>query len=160
MPALLDKFRSRVYSTLRSDLGDRFLPVRLARGAARYANDVVGRPFAPPSELKERREFERKTAERAEEKRAAAKTQAPVVVFHIDQHPRELHKIQQMLDGAEIAYDVRDISEDEASVSAVKLEMKGFGFPVVFIAGDCIGNAQELANLGKNGELKNLAFRA
>jgi hypothetical protein len=34
------------------------LPVRLTKGAALYANDVVGRPLAPASELDERCELE------------------------------------------------------------------------------------------------------
>lgn len=158
MPALLDKFRSRVYGTLRSEVGNGLLPVRLIRGAAQYANDVAGRPFAPQSELDERRELETRMDNEREAKAERAAQQAPIVVFHIDRHPRELAKIKQMLDGSELRYDVRDISEDEASVSAVKLEMKSFGFPVVFIAGECVGNAQELANLEKTGELRTLAF--
>lgn len=154
--ATLDEIRSVVYGTLRSKAGNGLLPVRLVRGAALYANDVVGRPFAPAQEIAERREFEaRRDQDRAAK---AARVQAPIVVFHIDRHPRELLKVKQMLDGADLRYDVRDISEDEASVSAVKLEMKSFGFPAVFIAGDCVGNAQQLANLEQTGKLETLAF--
>ena len=67
MPALFDKFRSRVYKTLRSETGNGLLPVRLAKGAALYANDVVGRPLAPASELDERRELDQKIAEQKRE---------------------------------------------------------------------------------------------
>ena len=95
--ALLDRVRSRVYASLRSDLGNRLLPVRLVRGAALYANDVVGRPFAPATEIEERRAFDDRIQSDRDAKQQRDAEQAPIVVFHIDRHPPELAKIRQIL---------------------------------------------------------------
>lgn len=159
---MLDSLRTRLYGALAGDAGNKLLPLRLAKGALLYANDVVGRPLAPADELSERRAFEEEmAARRAAEAEAAAPAeaaQAPVVVFHVDRHPRELRKIVEMLEAESIEVTVRDVSDDEAARSAAKMDSKDAPFPMLFIAGDFIGGAEALTNLVESGELRRLVF--
>lgn len=153
---MLESLRTRLYGALSSTAGDRLLPVRLAKRAALYANDVVGRPLAPAGELEERRELERRSVER--ERAAAARVQAPIVIFHIDRHPREVAKLRELLRGAGLEFDERNVADDEAALSAAKMDSNFSRFPMLFIAGDYIGGVEALANLINRGELEALVF--
>jgi glutaredoxin-related protein len=165
---MLEGIRTRLYGALASRAGNKLLPVRLAKGALLYANDVVGRPLAPATELEERRAFEAEIAARragdaaaaAAAAEAAAAEQAPVVVFHNDRSPRELAKIVELLEAEEIEVTVRDVSGDEAAESAAKMDSGGARFPMVFIAGDFVGGAEALTNMVRSGELRTRVFGA
>jgi glutaredoxin len=146
--------RSSLYGALTSKVGDRLLPVRLARQALRYANDVVGRPLATREELLERVELER--TRRAAP--AAPREPAPVVVFHRDKHRAEVAKIKIVLDDRNIPYQLRNLEGDEPAMEAVVREANGFRLPVVFIAGTPVGKAEELTNLDQRGELVKRVF--
>jgi hypothetical protein len=160
---MLDQLRHKAYGVLASSRGDRIPPVKWARSALRYANDVVGRPLAPREELEERRAFEeRRATERAAESGQngvrTAREPAPVVVFHTDKQPRELARLEEHLTGAGVTYKVRDISDDEAAIAATRRDSGGHGFPVAFVAGDPIGGPQEVAALARSGKLTELVF--
>jgi glutaredoxin-related protein len=163
---MLEGIRTRLYGALAGRAGNKLLPVRLAKGALLYANDVVGRPLAPATELEERRAFEaelsaRRAGEAAAEAAAAAVAeQAPVVVFHNDRSPRELAKILELLEAEGIEVSVRDVSDDEAAESAAKMDSGGARFPMVFIAGDFVGGAEALTNMVRSGELRDRVFGA
>jgi len=152
---MLQSIRAKVYGALTNKRGNGFAPVRLAKGAALFANDVVGRPLATAEEFAERDAFEVKRAAAAEKKAAS---QAPIVVFHIDRLPNELKKITDMLDGEDLKYVVRGVADDEAAISAAKMDSDGARFPMIFVAGDFIGGAQALTNLIQNHKLKPIAF--
>jgi hypothetical protein len=162
---MLEKIRSTIYVALRSPVGNKLLPIRLAKGAALYVNDVVGRPLAPGEEFAERREFERSQGERASKAETAAGPastargeQAPIVIYHRDKYTGEVARLKQILDGEELAYSVENIEGDEAAISATLRDANGFKLPIVFIAGVAVGGRAQLANLIQSGELARLAF--
>lgn len=155
---MLESLRTRLYGVLASETGNGFLPVRLAKGAALYANDVVGRPLAPASELDERRELERQIAENKREQAEASREQAPIVIFHIDRHPREVAKLRELLRGEGLSFDERSVADDEAAQSAAKMDSGFAKFPMLFIAGDYIGGVEALSNLINRGELEALVY--
>jgi hypothetical protein len=162
---MLERIRSTIYVALRSPVGNGLLPVRLAKGAALYVNDVVGRPLAPSEEFAERREFERSQAERAGKADVASRPapskngeQAPIVIYHRDKHTGEVARIKQILDGEELAYSVENIEGDEAAISATLRDAKGFKLPIVFVAGEAVGGRTQLANMIQSGALARLAF--
>ena len=166
---VIDSLRSRTYGVLSSELGNGLAPVRWAKSAALYCNDVVGRPLADLGELDERVEAERQIREAKAAKAAAVASEAaaqqkkqseaaPVVLFHNERHPREVNKIKLMLEGSGIPYQARDLSGDEASIEAVDRDSGGRELPLVFIAGDLVGGAQELGTLELNGKLQTMVF--
>lgn len=160
---LLRRLRTSAYGALTSPTGNRLLPFRVAKSALLYANDVVGRPLASEDELCERDDFAWQLARRRQggadlSGQGTAREAAPVVVFHLDKHKSELQKITQILDDREIPYQVRNIEGDPAAITAVKRDGKGFGLPVVFIAGAAVGRAEQLVNLDRRGELAALVF--
>ena len=55
-------------------------------------------------------------------------------------------------------YTVTDISEDAAAQYAVRRDSKGKRLPVVFVAGDCLGNREDLVNAASSGELAKKVF--
>jgi glutaredoxin len=152
----LDALRSKAFTVI-----DR-APGKLG-DLARKANDLFGRPLADARELEDRRAF-------AAHKGATVVTSsqtvvpaphaevAPVIVFHMDKSRREAQRLTEMLDAEKVPYKVSDIQEDPAAQAAVRRDSKGFGLPVVFIAGEPIGGRMELASLIKRGELKKKVF--
>lgn len=160
---MLERLRSGLYGALRSPAGNKLLPLRLAKGAVLYVNDVVGRPLASGEEFAERRAFEQRQATRARGKdvpsaASTAAEQAPIVVYHRDKHRAEVAKIQTLLDGEKLTYTVRNIEGDEAAIAATVRDGKGHKLPLVFIAGSAVGGRSQLATLIQNGELARLAF--
>lgn len=157
---MLDSIRTRLYGVLASKTGNGFLPVRLAKGAALYANDVVGRPLAPASELEERRDFEKAIADKkaAASAEARRREQAPIVIFHVDRHPREVAKLGELLRGEGLEFEERNVADDEAALSAAKMDSGSAKFPMLFIAGDYIGGVEALSNLINRKELDALVF--
>ena len=160
---LLRRLRTSAYGALTSPAGSRLLPLRVAKNALLYANDVVGRPLAGEDELCERDDFASQAAMKRQGKaepagHGTAREAAPVVVFHLDKHKSELQKITQILDDREIPYQVRNLEGDPAGITATKRDGKGYGLPVVFIAGVAVGRAEQLVNLDRSGELAVLVF--
>jgi hypothetical protein len=156
---MLERLRSGLYSALSSPAGNRVLPIRLARSAALYVNDVVGRPLATGDELSERREFEqRKASGAAAPAEPKPVDQAPIIVFHREKHRVEVGKIQLLLDGEKLSYQVQNIEGDEAAIAATLRDGKGYKLPIVFIAGQAVGGRSQLATMIQNGELTRLAF--
>jgi len=150
---MLDRLRSRLYGALASKAGNRLLPIKLAKGAVLFANDVIGRPLAPGSELDERREFEEANSARKADEAAEAREQAPIVIFHIDRHPREVAKLRELLRGEGLEFAERNVADDEAALSAAKMDSGFAKFPMLFIAGDYIGGVEAVSNLVANDEL-------
>jgi len=143
----LDSVRDRAYGFLG------------ARG--KKLNDALGRPLAPKEELADRRAFEAGYAAptastgaspgASPAKRGEA---APVIVYHLDKQRRDLPRFTQVLDAAEIPYQVVNLEGDEATLAAVRRDAGGRKLPLVFIAGDCIGGREEMTAMDRSGELK------
>ncbi len=152
---MLHNLRAKVYGVLTGERLNGFAPFRMAKSAVLLANDVVGRPLASEEEFAERVAFEVSRASAAKEK---ALSQAPIVVFHIDRMPIEMKKITDMLDGEKLNYVVRPIADDEAAISAAKMDSDNARFPMLFIAGDFIGGVEALTNLIGQQKLKRLVY--
>lgn len=172
----LDDLRAKAYEMLRTKAGEKFLPVRLARGVLVFVNDMAGRPLAPKDELDERRDYERRrvekiaahatrmaaerAAEAAEDKAAAAakRQAAPVVVYVDDNSTRELKRISDVLRGRDIPFTQADVQSDDATRSWVYTTAKVNELPLVFVAGQPIGGFNELVQADATGELVKLVF--
>ena len=155
----IDRARAKAHSTIDK------LPGKLG-DAARRANEALGRPLADEHELADRRAFEAKTGpdtapaapKPAPSSAAAAKEQAPVIVYYMEKQKRDVGKLTDILDANGIKYTATNIQEDPAAQYAVKRDSKGVRLPVVFVAGDCIGGRSELVNAASSGELKKKVF--
>jgi glutaredoxin len=171
---MLDEFRAKAYSALRSRTGNQFLPVRVTRGLLTFVNDMMGRPLAPPDEIAERRTYETtrrqkldevttaKAAEVAKAKAGAAAAQrreaAPVVVYVDDKSMRDMKRIKSVFQGREIPFTELSVEHDESTRSWVQTTAKIQEMPVVFVAGQPVGGYDALVQLDANGELTKLVF--
>jgi hypothetical protein len=132
---------------------------KLLGARAKKLNDALGRPLAPKDELADRRAFEAgyevpKPGTGTGTGTGTGKLAAPVIVYHLDKHRRDIPRFTQVLDGAEIPYKVMNLEGDEATIAAVRRDSGGRKLPLVFIAGDCVGGREELNAMDRSGELK------
>jgi glutaredoxin len=132
---------------------------------ARRANEALGRPLASAEELADREAFGKGYTEAVPPVATAAPSRAPsgaapVIVYHLDKHRRDIPRFTQVLDGAEIPYRVMNLEGDPATQSAVRRDSGGRKLPLVFIAGECVGGREELNALDKSGELKKKVWPA
>lgn len=122
---------------------------------ARRANEALGRPLASEAELADRDAFAKGYAGAAAAAPATAKREAaPVIVYHLDKHKRDIPRLTQVLDGSEIPYRVMNLEGDPATQAAVRRDSGGKKLPLVFVAGECVGGREELNALDRSGELK------
>lgn len=119
----------------------------------RSANDALGRPLADEAELADRRAFAvGYTAPKSTSDAGKASGAAPVVVFTLDDKRRgDVPKIVQILEDAEIPFELRALDDDPAALAAVRRDSGGKKPPLVFIAGESVGGRAELINLGRDG---------
>ena len=119
----------------------------------RSANDALGRPLADEAELADRRAFAvGYAAPSAASSSTKASGPAPVVVFTLDDKRRgDVPKIVQILEDAEIPFELRALDGDPAALAAVRRDSGGKKPPLVFIAGESVGGRVELVNLGRDG---------
>jgi hypothetical protein len=174
----LDEMRAKAYEMLRSSTGNKFLPVRLGRGVLTFMNDMAGRPLAPVEELEERRDYETRRVTKAKEAAAtrekeahaakngangAAKKReaAPVCVYVDGRSPqREVKRITDVLRGRDIPFTQLDVEGDESTKSWVTTTAKSHELPLVFVAGQPIGDFHALVQADAAGELTRLVFGA
>jgi glutaredoxin len=90
----------------------------------------------------------------------AAPLQAPVVVYFDGKDHRTKKKIEDLLRGRDIKFNVLDVANDEAERSWVVTAAKSEEFPIVVIAGTPVGGFHELTQLDVQGELKRRVFSA
>lgn len=127
---------------------------------ARRVNEGLGRPLAPEAELVDRRAFAAGTVGPSTDARPAAREAAPVVVYHLDKHRRDLGRFTEVLDASDIPYRVISLEGDAATTEAVRRDAGGRKLPLVFIAGDCVGGREELNAMDRSGELKRRVWGA
>jgi glutaredoxin len=154
----LDDLRARAFGMIER------APGKLG-AVARKANEALGRPLASAEELADRREFEAGYAVREPGKGRGTGTgtgaeAAPVIVYHLDKHRRDIPRLTQVLDGADIPYRVMNLEGDPATQAAVRRDSGGRKLPLVFIAGECVGAREELNALERSGELKKKVWGA
>jgi len=150
---LLDKLRVAVHGLLSNTSGDRWKPVRVVREALATANDLVGRPFCAADELAARRGDEGRTSGAS-----ARREPAPVMVYFDGKDHRTRKKIEELLRGREIRFQVLDITDDESTRSWAMTQAKQAEFPLVFVAGEAIGGLHELTQADVNGVLTQKVF--
>ncbi len=173
----LDDIRAKAYRVLRSTAGNKLLPVRLTRGVLSFVNDMAGRPFAPREEIEERRAYEQRRAAKiaetkaAQEKERAAmhatngaakKREAAPVCVYVDgvNSRRDLKRITDVLRGRDIPFTQLDVEGDESTRSWVTTTAKTHEFPVVFVAGQPIGDFHALVQADAAGDLVKLVYGA
>jgi len=128
--------------------------------AARKANEALGRPLASAEELADRDAFEKGYSEAQKSPTPTptptptAQNAAPVIVYHLDKHKRDIPRLTQVLDGADIPYRIMNLEGDPATQAAVRRDANGRKLPLVFVAGECVGGREELNALDKSGELR------
>jgi glutaredoxin len=149
-----DRVRVLVNAALSSTNADHVRPLKLLREVLGTANDLVGRPFCSQAELDERRGITRAAA--AAHKREAA----PVMLYFDGKDHRTRKKIEELLTGRDVPFQVLDVTDDEATRSWAVTQAKQTEFPLVFIAGEAIGGLHELTQLDVNGGLKKRVFGA
>jgi glutaredoxin len=150
---LLDNIRAWVGDALSSKVGDQYKPVRVVREALATANDLVGRPFRTTSELAARRHSNGNGNGHSAKREAA-----PVMVYFDGKDHRTRKKIEELLKGREIRYQVLDVTDDESTRSWAITAAKQTEFPLVFVAGEAIGGLHELTQADVNGVLTQKVF--
>lgn len=122
---------------------------------ARRVNEELGRPLAPADELEDRRAFASgTTSARPTATTSGQREAAPVIVYHLDKHRRDLGRLTQVLDAGDIPYRLMNLEGDPATTEAVRRDAGGRKLPLVFIAGECVGAREELNALDRSGALK------
>jgi hypothetical protein len=146
-----NRVRSKVFELLNSEVGNGIKPVRMAREFLSTANDLAGRPFRPQSEL-------RSSAPAASNAAAPKAEVAPVVMYFDGKDHRTKKKMEELLRGRDIPFQLLDVSDDEATRSWALTQAKLAEFPLVFVAGESIGGLHELTQADVNGTLKKRVF--
>jgi glutaredoxin len=153
--ATTDKLRVLLHDVLASEKGNELRPVRVLREVLGTANDLVGRPLCSEAELAERR-----VTTAAPPVAPARREAAPVMVYFDGKDHRTKKKMEELLTGRDVPFQVLDVTDDEATRSWALQTAKQLEFPLVFIAGEPVGGLHELTQLDVNGELKRRVFGA
>jgi glutaredoxin-related protein len=153
---LLDRVRARAHALVER------APDRV-RDLAHKANEALGRPLADEGELADRKAFAARggaAVTTAPAPAAAKADHAPVIIYFVDrkEQSREVKKLTDILDANGVVYKVTDITEDPAAQYAVRRDSHGKRLPVVFVAGECLGNREDLVNAASSGDLKKKVF--
>jgi len=155
---VLRRSRSLAYSALASDAGNFIPPVRYARKAAGFVNDLLGRPLASEAEL-DRRSSEVDRLESVADKArsgqvaTAPKEAAPVMLYVTDQFMRERKRLEDILKGRGIPYQVLDVTDDESTRSWALTKAQATEFPLLFVAGESLGGFEQVLSLDAAGGL-------
>jgi glutaredoxin len=163
LSGLLDGSRVLVGEALASPRGDGWRALRVARELLATANDLAGRPFVTAAELAERRaEAVPGAGARAPSSSgpAPAATPAPVMLYFDGKDHRTKKKMEEVLRGRDIPFQVLDVTDDESTRAWALKAANQAEFPLLFIAGAPVGGLHELTQLDVNGELARRVFGA
>ena len=145
---LTSKLRVFVHRQL-EETGNEGPLARRVREVANTVNDLLGKPIHGNDET-------------ATVVTAAAPApvplQAPVVVYFDGKDHRTKTKIEELLRGHGIVFQIQDVTNDEAERSWIITAAKQEEFPIVVIAGTPVGGFQQLTQLDVQGDLKRLVF--
>ena len=126
--------------------------VRRLRDLASTVNDLLGQPIRAtdqsPAPLRSV----------SASPSAVAPTQAPVLVYFDGKDHRTRTKVEELLKARDIAFQVLDVSTDEAERSFITTAAKTEEFPIVVVAGAPVGGLAELMQIDVTGELKRRVF--
>lgn len=131
--------------------------VRHLRNLASIANELLGRPLRPAVEAVP---VAAPTPAPPAPPRVRGKTpvarRAPVLVYFDGKDHRTLARVEELLKARGFAYQVLDVSADEAELSWVTTTAKSTELPLVFIAGAPVGGFDALLRADVSGELARL----
>jgi glutaredoxin len=138
------------------------------RNLASIANELLGRPLRPAHEAPGEAPGDASGAPAAGAAKSAAAAAAPtpvrapvtrgapVLVYFDGKDHRTLARVEELLRGRGYAYQVLDVSADEAEHSWVTTTAKTSELPLVFIAGAPVGGFDALLQADVSGELARL----
>ena len=159
----LKQASAMLHSILQSERGNSVPPVRWTKQAVAFVNDLAGRPIRSAEDIA-RQEAELRELEAARVKAAtgtvvkARKEAAPVIVYVTDQDPRTRKKVEEVLKGRDIPYVVNDVTDDESTRSWALTQSKKTEFPLIFVAGESVGDVHDLVQLDVSGGLVKRVF--
>jgi glutaredoxin-related protein len=159
--SLLDSLKHGVHTALTTGRGDSLLPLRVSKDLGRRLNVAFGKPIASREELASRKAARDELA-RLRAAGGSAKIEkeaAPVFVYFMkNKNVDALAKIERTLSEANVRFEKRDVSGDEAMISFITREAKcdDDDLPVVFVATKVIGGAERVVESVASGELAKL----
>jgi glutaredoxin-related protein len=125
------------------------------RNLASIANELLGRPLRPVDEAPLSPAVPEPPAPVVAARTPAAR-QAPVLVYFDGKDHRTLARVEDLLRGRGHAYQVLDVSADEAERSWATTVAKTSEFPLVFVAAAPVGGWDALLQADVSGELGRL----
>ena len=140
---------------------------RHLRNLAAIANELLGRPLRPLDEAAtatvgapQAAAASSAAASRPTASRSPATRRAPVLVYFDGKDHRTLARVEDLLRGRGLAYQVLDVSADEAERSWATTTAKSPELPLVFVAGAPVGGWDALLAADVSGELLRLVAAA
>jgi glutaredoxin-related protein len=155
---LTDKLRALGHQALESTISKDRSKLRHLRNLASIANEMLGRPLCSAEELAARRAPSQSSQPAAAAPRPTVAVQAPVLVYFDGKDHRSKTKVEELLRGRNITFQVLDVTDDEAERSWVTTAAKMSEFPIVVVAGTPIGGLAELTQMNLDGELTRRVF--
>ena len=150
LQGLTDKLRVIVHRGLQ-ETGNEGPVLKRVREVANTVNDLLGKPIHGAESAGE-------TSAPVAAPAPAAPLQAPVVLYFDGKDHRTKKKIEDLLRGRDIKFNVLDVGNDEAERSWVVTAAKSEEFPIVVIAGTPVGGFEQLTQLDVQGDLKRRVF--
>ena len=126
--------------------------VQKALELANTVNDILGKPIHGAEE------GPAASVQTASQAAAKVREQAPVLVYFDGKDHRTKTKVEELLRGHGIVFQIQDVTNDEAERSWIITAAKQEEFPIVVIAGTPVGGFAELTQLDVQGELKRRVF--
>jgi hypothetical protein len=129
---------------------------RHLRNFASIANELLGRPLRPGDQPIVSAAPAPAPAVHAPAGPPPTTRRAPVLVYFDGKDHRTLAKVEALLEGRGYAYQVLDVSADEAELSWATTAAKTSELPLVFVAGAPLGGLQALVQADVSGDLTRL----
>jgi glutaredoxin len=126
--------------------------VQKALEIANTVNDILGKPIHGGEDEAAA------SAQTTSQAAAKVREQAPVLVYFDGKDHRTKTKVEELLRGHGIVFQIQDVTNDEAERSWIITAAKQEEFPIVVIAGTPVGGFTELTQLDVQGELKRRVF--
>ena len=157
---LTDKLRAFAHRQLDADLRKKHPALQHARNLVSIVNELLGQPIRPPRSGDGSAAAGSTAAPVTATAGRPAARQAPVLVYFDGKDHRTKAKVEELLRGRDIAFQVLEVGDDEAERSWVTTTAKTSEFPIVVIGGAPVGGLTELTDLDLSGELVRSVFSA
>lgn len=157
---LTDKLRAFAHRQLDADLRKKHPAVQHARNLVSIVNELLGQPIRPARSADGSSATGNAAVPVAPAAARPAARQAPVLVYFDGKDHRTKTKVEELLRGRDIAFQVLEVGDDEAERSWVTTAAKTSEFPIVVVGGAPVGGLTELTQLDLSGELVRRVFAA